>query len=111
MRYGVILKHEQEKKRCYNKRVMEVEHGSLAPLVFTTAGVMGYECSRYHKALAEKLSEIKRPEVEKEPKDRPEVQLRRNISPNKSSKKYSDISKHDGFKFGLITQRTEKIYI
>ena len=38
---------------------MEVEHGSLTPLVFTTAGVMGYEFSRYHKALAEKLSEKK----------------------------------------------------
>jgi hypothetical protein len=56
---SILNKHEQEKKRCYNKRVMEVEHGSLTPLVFTTAGVMGYECSRYHKALAEKLSEKK----------------------------------------------------
>ena len=33
---SILNKHEQEKKRCYNKRVMEVEHGSLTPLVFTT---------------------------------------------------------------------------
>ena len=38
---------------------MDVEHGSFTPLVFTTSGVMSYECTRYHKALAEKLSEKK----------------------------------------------------
>ena len=56
---SVLRKHEQEKKRKYNRRVMEVEHGTLTPLVFTTAGVMSHECSKYHKALAEKLSEKK----------------------------------------------------
>ena len=38
---------------------MEIEQGSFTPLVFTTTGVMGYECSKYHKALAQKLSEKK----------------------------------------------------
>ena len=37
-------------------RVMEVEHGSFTPLVFTTSGVMSHECLKFHKALAEKLS-------------------------------------------------------
>ena len=56
----VLLKrNEQEKKRQYNRRVMQVEHGSFTPLVFTTSGVMSYECAKYHKALAEKLSEKK----------------------------------------------------
>ena len=54
---AVLRKHEQEKKTAYNRRVMEVEHGSFTPLVFTTSGVMSHECTRYHKALAEKLSE------------------------------------------------------
>ena len=36
---------------------MEVEHGSFTPLVFTTTGVMSHECSIYHKALAEKMSQ------------------------------------------------------
>ena len=36
---------------------MEVEHGTFTPLVFTTTGVMSHECSIFHKALAEKLSE------------------------------------------------------
>ena len=38
---------------------MEIEHGSLTPLVFTTAGVMGYECEKFHKTLAAKISEKK----------------------------------------------------
>ena len=52
----VLHKHEMEKKRSYNKRIMEVEHGSFTPLVFTTTGVMSHECTVFHKALAEKLS-------------------------------------------------------
>ena len=38
---------------------MEVEHGSFTPLVFTTTGVMGHECSVFHKVLARKLSKKK----------------------------------------------------
>ena len=55
----ILSNHELEKKRQYNRRVMEIEQGSFTPLVFTTTGVMGYECSKYHKALAQKLSEKK----------------------------------------------------
>ena len=53
---SVLRKHEQEKKRCYNKRIMEVEHGTFTPLVFTTTGVMSHECAIFHKCLAHKLS-------------------------------------------------------
>ncbi len=35
---------------------MEVEHGTFTPLVFTTTGVMGHECSVFYKTLAQKLS-------------------------------------------------------
>ena len=52
----VLQRHENEKKRGYNKRIMEVEHGSFTPLVFTSTGVMSHECSIFHKALAEKIS-------------------------------------------------------
>ena len=34
-------RNEQEKKREYDERVREVEHGSFSPLVFTTSGGMG----------------------------------------------------------------------
>ena len=33
--------NEQEKKRAYEERVREVEHGSFAPLVFSISGGMG----------------------------------------------------------------------
>ena len=58
---SILRNHEQRKKRGYNRRVMEVEHGSFTPLIFTTTGVMSHECSIFHKALAEKIS-IKRGE-------------------------------------------------
>ena len=53
---SILRKHEQEKKRAYNQRVMQVEQGTFTPLVFTVAGSMGPECSTFHKNLAEKLS-------------------------------------------------------
>ena len=53
---AVLRKHETEKKNNYNRRIMEVEHGTFTPLIFTTTGVMGHECTIYHKNLAEKLS-------------------------------------------------------
>merc|ERR1711973_215798 len=53
---AILKKHELEKKRLYNRRIMEVEHGSFTPLVFTTSGVMSHECSVFHKSLAEKIS-------------------------------------------------------
>ena len=56
---AILRKNELEKKRGYNRRVMEVEHGTFTPLVFTTSGVMGHECSIFHKALAEKISKKK----------------------------------------------------
>ena len=56
---SVLRKHETEKKRHYNKRVMEVEHGTFTPLIFSTSGVMAHECSIFHKSLAEKLAEKK----------------------------------------------------
>ena len=48
--------HENEKKRLYGDRVIEVEHGTFIPLVFTTNGGMGKECNRYHSRLAELIS-------------------------------------------------------
>ena len=53
---AVLRKHELEKKRQYNRRIMQVEHGSFTPLVFTTTGVMSHECTIFHKSLAEKIS-------------------------------------------------------
>ena len=51
--------HEKEKKRKYNRRVIEVEQNSFTPLVFTTSGVMSRGCSLFHKAVTEKISQKK----------------------------------------------------
>ena len=56
---SVLRKHEAKKKCMYNRRIMQIEHGTMTPLIFTTTGVMSQECSKYHKALAEKISDKK----------------------------------------------------
>jgi len=45
-----------EKKRMYESRVMEMEHATFTPLVFSTTCGMAKECSRYHARLVELLS-------------------------------------------------------
>ena len=45
--------HEQEKKRQYATRVLEIEKGTFTLLVFTTTGGMEEGCLRYHRRLAE----------------------------------------------------------
>ena len=52
----LYARHEKEKKRTYNDRVLQVEKGSFSPLIFSTTGGMGPESTRYHKRLAELIS-------------------------------------------------------
>ena len=51
--------HENQKKRSYNDRIINVERATFTPLVFTTTGGMGPECYRMNKRLAELISEKK----------------------------------------------------
>ena len=48
--------HENEKKRLYSRRVLNIEHGTFTPLVFTTTYGMGKECLRNHSRLAELIA-------------------------------------------------------
>ena len=50
-------RNEIEKKRQYNERVLEVEHGSFTPLVFSSNGGMGRQCSTFFKRLSEMFTE------------------------------------------------------
>ena len=52
----VLLRHEKEKNREYNRRVMNIEHGTFTPLVFSVSGVLGKECSMFHKHMVEKIA-------------------------------------------------------
>ena len=45
--------HGNEKRRLYSKRVLDIEHGTFTPLVFTTTGGMGKKCLIYHSRLAQ----------------------------------------------------------
>ena len=49
-------KSMREKKRAYNERIVNVEHGTFTPLVFTVLGGMGQENEKYHKHLADKIA-------------------------------------------------------
>ena len=49
--------NETEKKRHYNNRVLEVEHGSLTPLFFSATGGCGREGSKAIRRLASMMSE------------------------------------------------------
>ena len=49
----IYKQHENDKKRLYTQRVIDVEQGTFTPLVFTITGGMGEECKRYHDRLAE----------------------------------------------------------
>ena len=40
--------HENEKKRLYSRRVLDIKHGKFTPLVLTTTGGMEKECFMYH---------------------------------------------------------------
>ena len=48
--------HENEKKRQYSSRVLDIEHGTFTPLIFTTTGGIGKECLNYHSRLAELIA-------------------------------------------------------
>ena len=54
---AIFKQNEDEKKRQYLKRVLEIEHGTFTPLVMGTNGGMGKECSRFLTNLAQQLAE------------------------------------------------------
>ena len=53
----ILKSHENDKKRKYNARIMEVDHGTFTPIILTIKGVMGHECRVFHKTLSQKLAE------------------------------------------------------
>jgi len=50
-------KNENEKKRAYDERVRNVEHGTFTPLVFSVAGGMGPIATTFYKRLASLLAD------------------------------------------------------
>ena len=54
----IFKEQENEKKRKYNQRVMDVEMGTFTPPVFGTNGGMGLDCQNFLRTLANKFSTI-----------------------------------------------------
>ena len=55
----LYVKHEVEKKKSYNDRILQIDNGSFTPLVFSSFGGMGRECQIFFSKLSEKLSETR----------------------------------------------------
>ena len=53
---AVHKKNENEKKREYNERILQVKHGSFTPLVFSCFGGMSRGCSHFFWHTAERLA-------------------------------------------------------
>ncbi len=53
---AVFQSHEKAKRREYGERILQVEHGSFTPLVFSAAGGMGPEAAVFVKKLASDLA-------------------------------------------------------
>ena len=49
--------NENEKKRAYNERVLQVDHDTFTPLVFSIYGSMGGEYHKFYCQLSDLLSE------------------------------------------------------
>ena len=52
----ILSTHQQDKKRNYNRRVMNVEHGTFTPLVFSVTGDEGTDTSTFYCHLASKIA-------------------------------------------------------
>ncbi len=58
----LLLKNEKEKKTKYNSRVINTERATFVPLVFTTAATTAPECNKFHKRLAQLISNKRKEE-------------------------------------------------
>jgi len=52
----IYKQNEDEKKRTYNQRIIQVEKATFTPLVFSTTGGMASECTMFHKKVAELIA-------------------------------------------------------
>ena len=49
--------NEQEKKRAYNERILQINHCTFTPLVFSINGSMGRKCHKFYSRLAQIIFE------------------------------------------------------
>lgn len=56
------VNHENIKKKAYRERVLNVEHGSFTPVIFSTTGGASPEANKHHKRIAQLISLKKKEE-------------------------------------------------
>ena len=44
---GCYAMNEQEKKRVYNERILQIDHGTFIPMVFSIKDNIGRECQKF----------------------------------------------------------------
>ena len=49
--------NEQEKKRAYNERILQIDHGTFTPPVFSINSSMGRTSQKFYSHLAQLISE------------------------------------------------------
>ena len=52
--------NEKEKKKSYNERILQVDHGTFTPIVLSATGGMGREAAKLYRRLAEMIAEKRR---------------------------------------------------
>ncbi len=55
--YSCYRKHELEKKRAYEQRIIEVEHATFTPIVLSASGGLAKGATIFFKRLATMLTE------------------------------------------------------
>ena len=53
----MLFTKREGKKRAYNERILNIEHGSFTPLVFSIQGGMSRECQVFYKRLSQLIAE------------------------------------------------------
>ena len=61
----LLLKNEAEKKTKYASRVINTKRASFIPLVFTTSATTAPECDKFHKRVAELISNKRKEQYSK----------------------------------------------
>ena len=97
---NVLRKEWNWKKRQYKERLLEVEHGSFTPLVFSSNGGMGRECFTFYKRLSETFAEKNKQPIYWQ-QTRSEQNYRFSSVVNKSLHLWVQITKADNWKFGI----------
>ena len=49
--------NDHEKKRAYNERILQIEHGTFIPMRFSINGIMGREFQNFYSRLEQMMAE------------------------------------------------------